>query len=349
VLDPVGSASVDPAKVILVHRQDRDPRDNPAFVLDFIPDEKIPAALSTALQVNPWLKVEAWRTPLTQYPDQATASRLLHEMTHGADIRYTGPVDITHEWNSPLPSHEPGRSRLLATLRKEQLAGHFVGPFKRSQIPFENFIACPVYGVPKNDQFDRLIHDLTVRNSPDAINAHIDPTQFNIRLPRLRDTMAKIMDVREKHGSVFLWIEDASEAFHHVKLNRASRPLLMFRFDDRYYIRTTVSFGSRSSPGLWYEITEAFLFIIRQRYPHSFTNLQCYVDDFLGIGHDEVQERKNQLRFQVSANKLGIRLDRKKRCTPATVQISTGFQFDTVNMRVSIPAEKLKLIRSVGT
>src|SRR5690242_6468741 len=43
----------------------------------------------------------------------------------------------------------------------------------------------------KNDQCDRLIHDLTLRDSPHAINHWIDKNEFEIGLPTLRSTLER--------------------------------------------------------------------------------------------------------------------------------------------------------------
>ena len=115
---------------------------------------------------------------------------------------------------------------------------HFLGPFMRDEIPFKHYIACPVYTVPKNDQYDRLIHDLSCDGHAMATNTHIDTNEFDIKLPRLRGIMEIITELKNKSEQVWLWSEDVSEAFHHIKLNVTSRPWMMFRIGDRFYIRT---------------------------------------------------------------------------------------------------------------
>jgi hypothetical protein len=309
-------------------------------ILEFPPDSQRRLMITEIFSIRPQLKHGAWLAALAQHPDRTAVAQFLHEIENGTNIRYEGPTNATHEWDSPLKDG-PGKQRFLATLRKEHVRGHFIGPLRQEEIPFKHYIACPVYGVPKNDQYDRLIHDLTAKGSAHAINSHIDPNQFNIKLPRLRDTMQLVLNLKEQYGTVYLWSEDVSEAFHHVKLDLPSRPLLMFKIGERYYVRTTISFGSRSSPGLWYEVTELFLWTLRHQYPDAFTRLQCYVDDFLGMGHDRITECRNQLRFQVAAKQLGISLDSKKKTLPATRILSLGFLIDTEQMKVSVPHEKM--------
>jgi hypothetical protein len=59
------------------------------------------------------------------------------------------------------------------------------------------------------------------------------------------------------------------------------------------------------------------------------------------MGFDQEAEHRNQLRFQMEAACLVIKLDKKKRAMPSTRIISLGFELDTERMKVSIPMEKL--------
>ena len=86
---------------------------------------------------------------------------------------------------------------------------------------------CPC-STHKNEQYDRLIHDLTVKDSSHAFNYHIDKMRFETKLHELGNIYkATILDAKASSPEVYLWGEDVQEAFHHVKLNIASRPWLM--------------------------------------------------------------------------------------------------------------------------
>jgi hypothetical protein len=178
----------DPERIRILKDGHEDPYDNPFVVMHFPTESEKEAMICEILSVRPQLIQPNWAVALSEYPDRAVVGKFLQEITNGTSIRYEGPADVTHEWDSPLRPG-PDQLRLLAALRKEQLSGHFVGPLRKQDIPFPHYITCPVYGVPKTEQFDRHIHDLTVRGSGDAVNAYIHTDQFDIKLPRLRDTM----------------------------------------------------------------------------------------------------------------------------------------------------------------
>jgi hypothetical protein len=115
--------------------QEQDPYADPLAVTRWPKRINVPALLRAAESITPWLNVTAWEEALRLHPDRDGTNRFLAAITNGDDIRYTGPRDKTVEWNSP-ESKGADRLRWLAILRKEQLRGHFVGPFRKDEILF---------------------------------------------------------------------------------------------------------------------------------------------------------------------------------------------------------------------
>ena len=58
-----------------------------------------------------------------------------------------------------------------------------------------------------------------MRKDPQAVNFFIDPDQFDIRLPRMKDILTTIADISATGAQPWMWSDDVREAFTHVKLS----------------------------------------------------------------------------------------------------------------------------------
>ena len=90
---------------------------------------------------------------LAHHPDKAWVSALLHGMTHGFRLGYTGPRTRSRARNLPSAAKHP--EAVDSELAKECLGGRVLGPFPTSPLPR---LRCSGLGaIPKKDGRWRMI------------------------------------------------------------------------------------------------------------------------------------------------------------------------------------------------
>ena len=230
-----------------------------------------------------------WDRLLRQHPDQPLVKQFLHSIRHGADIRYRGPLHAHREF--PTTMHDATcRDVLEGEIVRQIQQGWLVGPLERHHIPFENYIVSPMFGIPRQEGKKwRLIHDLTHGPEP-TVNANVDPTEFLLRYPRIDDVVQTIQRLRQGRPNRPIWLykSDIASAFMHIVVRLEDRRWLLFQYQDKYFIRLTVSMGCRSSPGLFEIPVALFKWILKAQYPVLHRDTTSFVDDFCGVVPDSL-------------------------------------------------------------
>ena len=132
---------------------------------------------------------------------------------------------------------------------------------------------------------------------------------------------------------------DISRAFRHVPIDPGDLDLLGLYWRD-YFIDFSVPFGFKHGLSIFQRISDAVRFIMKQE-GHGIWN---YIDDFLCVSLPSKID-KTYYRLQELLSELGLTVSRKKLVPPSTQVTCLGILVDTVNLSVSIPTEKLQLLK----
>lgn len=191
----------------------------------------------------------------------------------------------------------------------------------------------------------RLIFDLSApRSGPFAsVNSLIPLEPFSLDYASV-DNGIKLIKL-SGHGA---WLSkaDITDAFKIVPIHPSQWNLFGIRWDSKYYFATCLTFVCRSSPFIFNLVSEALCWILlnRVRIP-SVLHLS---DDFLLIDppHDSSGSSLSKLKLCFQA--LGVPLSEEKTLGPDTRLEFLCITLDSIEMKASLPAEKLQRIRNIS-
>ena len=101
-------------------------------------------------------------------------------------------------------------------------------------------------------------------------------------------------------------------------------------------------FGFRHGSSIFQRLSDAIRFIMNQE-NHTIWN---YIDDFLCVSTPE-KIQSFYVRLQELLAELGLMVSPTKLVPPSTQVICLGILVDTGNQSISIPSEKLNIIKGV--
>uniref|UniRef100_UPI0037E76AD8 uncharacterized protein n=1 Tax=Semicossyphus pulcher TaxID=241346 RepID=UPI0037E76AD8 len=191
----------------------------------------------------------------------------------------------------------------------------------------------------------RLIFDLSApRSGPVAsVNSLIPPEPFSLHYASV-DNAIKLIKLAGQ--GVWLSKADITDAFKIVPIHPCQWPLFGIRWDSKYYFAVRLTFGCRSSPCIFNLVSEALCWILLNQF--RVPSVLHLLDDFLLIDppHDGSGSSLGKLKhcFQV----LGVPLSEEKTVGPDTRLEFLGITLDTIEMKASLPAEKLQRIRDIS-
>ena len=280
------------------------------------------------------LKPEVFSKYLSNYPDRIFVANLIHNITHGADIGYTGPKHSRSVPNSlSARIHE---CALTEAIKKEVALSHSIGPF--SAPPLSDFIVNSLAVRPKPNGSVRVIMDLS-RPTGASVNDFIDKEAFSVSSSTLDNAIKKIAKVGK---GCYLAKLDIKHAYRLVPVRPADWPLLGFQVADKYYFDIVLPFGCRSSAYLFCMVSDAIHWIVADQYGKD--ALDHYVDDYLLFEQTKALCRKLMRCFCRVNSDLGVPVADEKTEGPAQILKYLGILIDTVAQTLSLPEGKLNEI-----
>ena len=139
-----------------------------------------------------------------------------------------------------------------------------------------------------------------------------------------------------------------SDAYKHVRVCDDDLKLQFIQYAGRYFLELKLTFGSKSSPGL-YELPSNLILrlaLIEAAMPR--TLVAKHLDDVLGVGRPELGDPVHAFfkAYVALAEEVGVRLppvdvDKTKIQSPQTTVVALGMEFDTVAWTVKCPEDKL--------
>ncbi|XP_029912014.1 uncharacterized protein LOC115362289 [Myripristis murdjan] len=228
-------------------------------------------------------------------------------------------------------------------LKKELDKGYLIGPFNSSLFPV--FRTSPVgIATRKYSGKKRLIVDLSApRSGPvPSINSLIPPAPFSLHYSTV-DNAIKLIKLSGQ--GAWLSKADITDAFKICPIHPSQWHLFGLKWESKLYFAVRLTFGCRSSPSIFNQVSEAlcWIFLNRVRVP----SLLHFLDDFLLIDPPHDNSGSSLSKLKLLFQYLGVPLSDEKTSGPATRLEFLGITLDTVEMKASLPAEKLERIREI--
>ena len=300
----------------------------------------LPNYLEAKIPIPSDLKCDTWDTLLADYDD----GEIAHYLRYGWPSSYTAftpptPASRNH------PSAVAHSANIDRFLEKELSKDALLGPF--SVPPFSPWCQiCPLMTVPKKESNKRrVIIDLSYPKGA-SVNDGVAKNFFQGRelsytLPSAADLSALLLAMGP--GS-FIWKADLERAYRQLRSDPLDYPLMGISHKGRTFIDVCPSFGCRGSAAAQQRVARAVCFLMRNMGHQCF----AYVDDFCGTASTFTEALKSFTDFESLCDSLGLQLAPDKTTFPTTSLEWLGFNFDSIDMSVTIPEQKLQEVRDLA-
>lgn len=225
--------------------------------------------------------------------------------------------------------------KVEATILEEMSEGNYIISTSKP------IIVSALGAVPKPDSDDlRIIHDCSMPPGK-GVNSYIDIEKQKFQT--IDDAVKRI------RRGCFLAKVDLRHAYRSVPVHPSNYKALGLKWKFKghtkftYLMDTRLPFGGRSAPGIFHRITQA---VRRMMLRRGFV-LVVYLDDFLVIGLTQLECQRGFDTLCELLVSLGFELSPSKIVPPCQTLVFLGVSFDTVNLTLSLPAQKLSALREV--
>ena len=179
---------------------------------------------------------------LSQYNEEKS-NKLIQGFSYGFGIGYNGSTK-RKDVSDNLPLGEVGtKTQLWNKVIKEVRLGRYAGPFKFSEIPFENFVQSPIGLVPKSGGQTQLIFHLSYDfpNGNSSINANTPREQCTVKYKDLGHAiinclrlLEEVNDKASKNMSAVIFFSktDLKSAFRILPVLVIDRAWLLMKAED---------------------------------------------------------------------------------------------------------------------
>ena len=293
----------------------------------------------TGISITTPLNARKWAQYLvaTRYPSIAGAATLIARIRQGVDLGYYGErtgVSVGPNLPSAI-EHKPIIDRDM--LKQKQL-GRREGPLDK--LPsFDFFRANPLGVVFKkgNALKPRVVHHLSWPRNGASVNKSI--TDFNITL----DAYDRAVEALRACGrGAHMGKIDIEAAYRCIPVRPADWPLQGMTWEGKFLFDIVMQFGLASATAIFEWYSSAAEHIAKRQF--SIEHLVHYVDDFFTM-HKHEEGCKLQLdRIVALFTELGLPVAPGKLEGPCTSMIFLGILFNSIDMTVSLSAERLEEI-----
>ena len=256
---------------------------------------------------------------------------ILDGLYSGFNIGYEGSYSETRPKN--LKSATNNSIKVTEAIVKELERKHTAGPFVDP--PFSPLHCSPIGAVMKDDGTCRLIMDLSQPKGY-SINEGINKDDFAVQYSHF-DRATELV-FKAGQGCLLSKI-DIKHAFRLIPVAPEDWKLLGFFWENYYFIDVRLSFGSRSSPGIFNKFADLVCWILINK-----CNLEStvhYSDDFLLVSGTEYVTARHRLDVLIKLFKdLNIPLALEKLVGPDTILPYLGIDIDSENLTIGIPKNK---------
>ena len=290
--------------------------------------------------INTPLKADAWQRYLANHPDLAYVDYILDGIRNGFRIGFNATQPLTSS-NKNMRSAQDHPEVVEKQLLSDCSQGYMLGPFDREQLPPVHTSRIGV--IPKKHQPDKwcLIVDLSFPREK-SVNDGIAREDCSLTYVKVDAIVDSILNMGR---GTLLAKMDVKSAFRNIPVHPADRHLLGIAWRDKLYIDASLPFGLRSAPKIFNAVADALEWISRE---HGVDNCWHYLDDFIVAGIGQTKECQNSLDTLIRLCEiLGVPLAADKIAGPAYILAVLGIEFDTEQLLLRLPPEKLIRLRQM--
>ena len=277
------------------------------------------------------LNISAWRSYLFSYSDNIICDFL----EFGWPIGYTSELyPVSHMRNHPSAVAYPQHVQHYIETEIQYRA--LLGPF--SCLPFETFHVSPLMTRPKkNSSKRRVIMDFSFPRDQSVNDGIPKETylgqEYHLSYPTVDDFSRLIL---QKGRGCHMYKVDISRAYRHFRADPQDIHMLGFMWDNSFYVDISIGFGLRTGAMICQRTTNAIKYITNQ----NNVQIENYIDDLVGAEEpNDALHAFSELRCLLS--NLGLKEAVDKVCAPSTKMEFIGITFDSINLTMSIPQEKI--------
>ncbi len=228
-------------------------------------------------------------------------------------------------------------------LKREIEHGSIVGPLHTK--PFHWTKASPLMTREKGSEGGRrVILDLSYPPCG-SVNDGIPKDsylgqKFKLKLPSplsLRDA------IRESGQGCWLWSTDMARAYRQLCSDPIDYPLLGIFWRSKWFIDLSIPFGLRHGAKCCQQVTGAITHILKSKGHFGLS----YIDDLAGVHTHKEQSQAAFDSCSAIMSELGLTEAKDKRTAPSTTMTWLGVRFNTQNMLMFIPQEKLQQVAAL--
>ena len=298
----------------------------------------LPNYMGARIPVASQLHIPSWKKQLQGYWDAQLLDLLQYGFPLGFNRSCMLKNDVTnHKSAVDHPEH------VQAYIDEEMKHGAIIGPFQSHPIAHAHF--SPFMTRDKPDSKNRRViidlswpHGHSVNDGVDK-NSYLG-SEFKLTFPTIDHLTEQLVKLGK---GAHIYKIDVKRAFRHLKIDPMDYDLLGLQWDVTY-VDTCLPFGSRHGSQFFQRVSDALRYVMR-RDGFSIIN---YIDDFLGYGTPSVAKASFDTLLRL-LHQLGLDVSEKKLLKPSTQAVCLGILVDTLQGTVSIPAEKLNLIKQTVT
>ena len=278
------------------------------------------------------MNIGQWRTLLQGYSDFRVVDYLEFGWPIGIDRE---AALLSYHKNHPsADTHPRDVGHYIATeLGHGALLGPFAGP------PAIGCHYSPLMTrLKRGSLFRRVIIDLSWPKGF-SVNDGISRTEYidgplTISLPTPDDMERAVVGVGR---GAYMYKTDLSRGYRQLRVDPLDWPFLSFRHLDAHFMDICPPFGLRSSAMAMQRVSQAIIYLHSKRGYAS----KAYIDDFGGAEGSQSVADKALKALQGIMDTLGVVQAEAKICLPSQRMVWLGILFDTIEMSMSIPAEKM--------
>ena len=152
-------------------------------------------------------------------------------------------------------------------------------------------------------------------------------------------------DLLKKGQGALITKVDIRSAYRNVPVHPDDRWLLAMSWEDEVFIDTALPFGLRSAPKIFNALADGVEWILREA---GVSSVIHYLDDFLLVENPASPECSQSLRTMLQVfEELGLPIALDKLEGPVTHLTFLGFELDSFQMDLRLPADKLSSLMAL--
>ncbi|XP_033763092.1 uncharacterized protein LOC117344458 isoform X1 [Pecten maximus] len=283
------------------------------------------------------ISVQTLRHELRSHPDKAFISNLCDRLQVGFDTKVSSTDLPTYECRNLLSARN-NQDTVSNLLQEEVSKGFMYGPFQSP--PFVPYRVSPLgLATHKYSGKQRLIIDLSSphnNNAHTSINDLIDKDLCSLSYVTIDDAIA-IIKHKGKHAAMCK--ADITDAFKQIPIHPSQWHLFCVKWNNSYYHYVRLPFGSRSSPKIFDQLSQAIVWIAVNNY--GISNMLHLLDDFLTVDDPSHDSDRTMALITMIFNKLQIPLSKKKTIGPTCIIEYLGIILDSNKMEARLPLDKV--------